>query len=236
MGQTGQGSVGIGRVLASRSAARSSSAKFRIALAELDSGAGYLSYLVNEANSAQTYFYFDLVYLPVPSGTIRTSDNAATEPPRLFLPRIDDFLRPLPRQLAVDMVCILTRCLIGGFRLDGTIFGNHFCAALTNEPKVFAVSTYQMRGYADKAGVSFLKSILFLCIGMILVGQTRLDFHDDTVGCPLDRCERSRDEIVEGLKRMRFDHEPCRREIDADMRDAIDSLLSLPLSGHHKTI
>lgn len=209
-------------------------ARVRVALAELDSGMGYLSYLVQEANRAQAYYYFDLVYLPIPSGTLRTDGDQDTGLPRLFLPRIDDFLRLLPRELRVDLVCILTRSMIGGFTKDGSLFGDYFAAALTNEPRVFAISTYQMRDYASQAGVPFLKAVLFLCVGMILVANTPLAFHNEVAGCPLDSCLSSRDEIIEGLRHMKFDHQPCRDQIkDTDggkMVQAIDTLLALPLS------
>ncbi len=211
--------------------------KVRVALVELESGVGHLPYLVAMANTAQSYYWFRLEYLPYPSGTFKyASDPSSTEPPRLFLPRIDDFLRPLPAQLDAKLVCVLTSALLGGFLNDGSLFGDYVSAGLPHEPRVSAISTHMIREYAREAGVPFIKAVLFVCIGVLLVSETPLDFHRQTVGCPLDSCEGNRKDLIVGLRHMRFDHQPCRERIvnwdGGAMLRAIDALLALPLSDH----
>jgi hypothetical protein len=73
--------------------------------------------------------------------------------------------------------------------------------------------------------------VFWQCIGVIL-NQQGLETHpedEEAVGCPLDFCF-NRDDIKVGLKKMRFDHEDCRSQIeDAGLLKAIDRLLKLEL-------
>jgi hypothetical protein len=75
---------------------RRARARVRVALADIDAKAGFLPALAAAANSAQGYFYFDVVHLPVPSGAVvkdlaSIMPRAAADdaPPQLYLPFLD---------------------------------------------------------------------------------------------------------------------------------------------------
>jgi hypothetical protein len=54
-----------------------------------------------------------------------------------------------------------------------------------------------------------------------------LGFHEETVGCFMDLCWE-RDDILVGLRKMRFDHRDCRDKIkDREQLAALDALLEL---------
>ena len=64
---------------------------------------------------------------------------------------------------------------------------------------------------------------------MIGAALNDIECHGETMGCLFDYCE-DRHDIVVGLKRMRFDHEPCRKLIrDPTQLAAIDALVAAKL-------
>ena len=215
-------------------------ASVRVALADLDSGSGFLPDLVSQANEAQTYFDFDVVYLPFPSGSVISGEGLAAlfgsspdedelaSASRLYLPSLDDLMLDAPSQLSVDVVCCLTRHLIA---VDSEI-NDLFTHRHRKAGNVRFVSTYGLRRYAKRAKVSFARALLFLCVAELLLQDERwsLKEHKETAGCPLDYCD-SRDDIVVSLTHIRFDHEPCRNKVqDVNLLEAVDALLEVELT------
>jgi hypothetical protein len=199
-------------------------AKVPVALVDFDANVDFLPALAAGANDAQVYYDFEVLYLPFPSGVVRPAyyDVTGADVPRFHLPELEGYLDKAPENLKVKFIC----CLTSGLIADGGECNDLFSAPLATNANVFAISTYGLRDYAKKARTSFAKATLFLCIAQILVAGP-LEYHAQTVGCPLDFCEK-RDEIVEGLKKMEFSHKECREKIkDEDMLEAIDALFTL---------
>lgn len=206
----------------------SKKAKVRVALLDIDSKIGFLPELARRVNAAQDYYNFEVVYVAVPSGYVRTdlSDN-----PQTFVPRLSEVLEPLPQQLHVDFVCGLTQHLIAG-GAKGDEYWNYFTSSIGESDSVFVVSTFDLRRYAREARKSFAKAVFSLCLSMLVASDPRwgIDFHKKTAGCLFDFCEK-RDDILVGLKKMKFDHEPCRSKIkDPVQLKAIDSFFALEFS------
>jgi hypothetical protein len=224
--------------------------KVKVALVDIDSGVGFLPELAERANAAQDYYHFRVSYPPVPTATIAAGYNKKTgvvTPAKFDLkhgaivegklvqitwaPRLDEILAGLPKTLKVDMACCLTANMIG----DGKEYDLFTCPLKANS-KVMLISTFDARRYAEKAGVSFEMAVLFLCLGQLLSSDPKLDlsFHDETAGCLMDYCD-DRDDVVVGLKHMKFDHTPCRDDVsDKKQLAAIDALLALEKPGRKK--
>lgn len=203
-------------------------AKVKVALLDIDSKVGFLPDLVRRVNDAQGYYNFEVVYVAVPSGYVRTD---LSEDPQTFVPRLKDVLQPLPQQLHVNFVCGLTQHLIAGGS-KGREYWNYFTSSVTDSDSIFVVSTFDLRRYAQKAKKSFAKAVFRLCLSMLVASDPRLDidFHKETTGCLFDFCE-NRDDILVGLKKMKFDHEFCRSKIkDSLQLAAIDSFFALDFS------
>jgi hypothetical protein len=202
--------------------------RVKIALVDIDSKAGFLPELVEAANSAQTYYEFQVFYLPVPSGIIRPGFPDGETLPQMFLPRLEPYLSETPERLGVDFVCCLTRCMVAG-EDEGSEFWNYFAAPLNSNSRVIVFSLFDLRDYAREAGVSFAKATLCLCLSMLVAMDPRwnIEHHKKTAGCLFDFCG-NREDIVVGLRKMRFDHASCRAKIkDPKQLAAIDALLAL---------
>ncbi|HXH43959.1 MAG TPA: CHAT domain-containing protein [Bradyrhizobium sp.] len=202
--------------------------KYKVALVDIDAKVGFLPDLAQAANQEQGYYHFEVVYLPVPSGYAREGlgDGVQT-----YLPRLATVLGSTPDLLSVDFVCCLTRNMVAT-EDDDMIDCNLFAAPLPGNDRVIAVSTFGLRDYARQAGVSFAKAVLAICLSMLVKSDERwaIEYHDDTVGCLFDYCE-NRDDIVVGLRKMRFDHKSCRDKIkDIDQLAAIDALAELDVA------
>lgn len=186
------------------------------------------------ANRAQTYFHFDLVHLPTPSGAVVNDFGSIVRtarrydpPPQFYLPFLDHYFRDLPKRFAADRVICLTKHLVAG-DFDGDTWWSLFTASSSSNARVTVMSTNELRAYARRAKVSYEKAVLFLAVGALLDALNRnVEYHDETCGCPLDFCE-DRDDVVKGLKHMRFDHEECRAKVrDKAQLAAVDALLAL---------
>jgi len=202
-------------------------ARVRVALADFNSGAGFLPDLVDVANSVQEYYDFDLIYLPFPSGAIvRGGFEEYPDVPRFSLTAIQDAMVTLPADLEVQVAIGLTKYLIAT-----ATYSDMFTEQHPLNRDVRFVSTYGVRDYASQADVSFARATLSLCLSELLRQDPRwkLEEHPETVGCLLDFCE-NRDDLVVSLKRMAFEHKACRSKVrDPDMLAAIDRLLGIEL-------
>ena len=196
--------------------------RFTVALDDIDSKVGFLPEFARAANKVQSYFRFKVAYSPVPAASFGRNSEGK---PILDLNRTEKYLADFPEQLGVDKVCFLTGAMIQHGDLDDL-----FASSVTSNPNVHVVSTYDMRQYARKAGVSFPKAVLTNVLAMLLATDERWDlrpFHPETVGCLLDYCD-NRDDIVESLKHMKFDHQACRGKVtDTKELEAIDTLLAI---------
>jgi hypothetical protein len=203
----------------------------KVALVDIDSKVGFLPDAVTLLNDSQSYYQFEVAYRTIPSGYVRSDIGSV---PQTFVPRLDDVLRPLPKELGVDYVCGLTQHPIAG-NINDEIYYNYFTSSITQTLDVFVISTYDLRRYAREADVPFSKAVLYLCLSMLLACDLRwgLDYHQKTHGCFLDLCEQRADIIV-GLKKGRFDHIACRKKIkESTQLEAIDAFWSLDFSESH---
>jgi hypothetical protein len=153
---------------------------------------------------------------------------------------LEEYLRTTPKDLNVDKVCCLTRCRVAGVFDNGKPFADYRYSALNSTEDVVIISTHKLREYAREAAVSYAKATLYICLSSIVASDVRYDkfiptasdtehpyIHQETAGCLFDECD-NRDDLVVGLKRMKFDHEKCRFKIkDPDHVAAIDALLAL---------
>ena len=193
--------------------------KVTVALMDIDSKVGFLPEIVQKANAAQKYFYLKVAYAPIPGGSFRDRKGAEKT---FVLERVKDYLKDLTGDLKADRVCCLTECMI-----DDGEESDLFASDIEENPNVSVISTFDLRRYSREANVPFAKSVLFLCLAMLTVNQPGLEFHKETAECMLDYCYE-RDDIVLGLKHMKFDHKFCRDQIkDAGLLRAIDTLLTL---------
>jgi hypothetical protein len=217
-------SVVVERTARSLDPTPSTPPRYRVALVDYDSKVAFLPDLVERVNAAQTYFQFSVAYLPIPSGAVRTDFDA----PQLYLPRIRDGLKNAAETLKVDMVCCLTRNYLAGEE-NGVAFWNYLGAPLDDESPVVAISTGPLRGFAQQAGVSFAKAVLYVCLSEAVLAEGRwpgLEYHKKTAGCMFDFCETHSD-IVIGLEKMAFTHDTCRGQIkDPRQLAAIDALIA----------
>jgi len=225
----GSGTIaGAPSVVVERTRAPSNDKRVKVALLDIDSKVGSLADLARLVNTAQEYYNFEVVYLPVPSGYVRIDLD---DDPQTFVPRLEGFLEPLPDQLQVEFVCCLTQNLIA-FVEGNAIRYNYFACSLTNNDKVSVVSTFDLRRYAKESKVPFAKAVFRLCLSMLVSSDPRwgIDFHAQTVGCLFDFCE-NRDDFVVGLKKNNFDHKECRDKIRDDSQlAAVDSFFALKFS------
>lgn len=210
-------------------------AKMRVALIDFDAKVGFLPDLIEQANRAQHYYNFEVNYIPLPSGTIRTDfvDKAGKATfPQLYLPVVEDYLAATPEDFNVDKVCCLTRCRIAGVDPKKGPFQDYRASALNSTEDVMAISVYKLKDYARQSSTSYAKAILYVCLGMVVATDKRLPkmIHSETAGCIFDNC-KNRDDIVVGLTSMKFDHAKCRGKIkDQEQLAAIDALLALDLA------
>lgn len=204
----------------------------RVALCDIDANAAFLPEIATKANAAQSYFNFEVQFLPVPAGaSIRLDEKKrqkTSEARTLVLSRIEKRLARLPASFGADQVCCLTRQLV-----DDGQWSDLFASSARTNPDVQVVSTYGVREYAAEAGVSYAGAIFTVCVSMVLARHIRLrKFHDETAGCLFDFCEERHD-IVVGLKKSRFDHEPCRKKVrakDPALLEAVDALIAAALT------
>jgi hypothetical protein len=216
---------GAPSILNERTRQDGSAAKCKVALIDIDSKVGFLPDLAQSSNSAQDYYYFEVVYLPVPSGYVRRDINYE---PQTYVPRLAATIESALITLDVDYACFLTSNLVATEE-DGTTYSNLFAATLPDNDYVSVVSTFDMRKYAREAGQPFAKSVLMVCLSMLVEADPRWDIqrHMKTVGCLFDYCG-TRSEIVVGLRKMKFDHQHCRNLIkDKAQLKAIDALAEL---------
>src|SRR3989442_898433 len=193
---------------------------FRVALVDIDAKVADLPDLIEKTNAVQSFYQFRIAYPPTPSGSFHVQGE---HQPTMYIPRVKDYFAEFPKKLDSDYVCCLTACQID----DGEV-ADLLIATLGDRKNVSIVSTFGLRGYSREAEVNFDKAVLFLCLGSLLAMDERwdLEFHDETAGCILDYCDELND-LVEGLKHMKFDHDRCRSQIkDEKQLQAIDSLLS----------
>jgi hypothetical protein len=205
-------------------------ARCRVGLVDIDSNVGFLPELVKAANESQEYYSFRLIYLPPPSGYARFDLGL----PQTFVPVLADLFEKRRVELGEHFLCCLTKNLIAG---EG--YSNFFASAEESGGRVSFISTFDLRKYAEESGRSFAMACLSLCLSMLLMGDARWNIrpHEKTYGCFFDFCSR-RDDIVTWLRKLQFDHKPCRGRIrDNDQLRAIDSLLRIevpdPRSGQN---
>jgi hypothetical protein len=198
--------------------------KVKVALIDIDAKVGFLPDLAHLVNEAQTYYNFEVAYLPVPSGYVRTDLG---DDPQTSVPRLERFMFPLLDELNVNFICGLTQNLIAG-----EAYYNLFASSLGKNNQVFVESTFDLRRYAQQAEIPFAKAVFRLCLGMLVACDRRwgLEYHRKTAGCLFDFCGH-RDDIVLGLKKTKFDHERCRTKIkDTAQLEAIDRIFALPFA------
>ncbi|SCY85066.1 CHAT domain-containing protein [Rhizobium sp. NFACC06-2] len=208
-------------VIASAALDAADQRKIKVAIVDFDAKAGFLPELVEVANKAQTYYEFRVAYIPLPSDYLRTDEK---EDGQTYVPRLRSYLEPMAAKLEVDHVCCLTQHMVA----NETHF-NLFMSALTDERRVMVVSTKDLRKFAAEADTSFAKTVFSLCLSAVMWADKRwgLEYHQETAGCPMDYCE-VRSHITVGLRKMKFDHEPCRSKIhDEQMLAALDALAAL---------
>lgn len=210
-------------------------AQVRVALIDFDAKVGFLPDLVEQANKVQHYYNFEVNYLPLPSGAIKTDfigKDVKVDSPQLYLPSVEDYLITTPEDLNVNKVCCLTGCRIAVMDEEEGLLLDLRYSALNNSEDVAAISVYMLRDYAEQASISYAKAILYICLSYVVASDERLPkmIHDETFGCLFDDCG-NRDDLVVGFERMKFDHPKCRRKIkNKEQLAAIDSLLALEIS------
>jgi len=201
----------------------------KVALINLDTSHVFLSTIAKAANQAQNYYQFQVANISTDREKYVRTSRSASKNPQTFLSSLAGEVQDLPKKLEVDLVCLLTENLIS-FEEQGSLHFNFFCADI-NE-KCFAISTYNLSEYAEKANTNLPKAILFLTLGMLVAMESKwaIHYHDVIAGCLFDRCT-DHTSIVEGLRKMKFEHEECRRKVQNPFQlQAIDKLLALDLS------
>ncbi len=201
----------------------------KVAFINLDTKLSFLPALAQLANQVQDYYHFQVADISIANEKFVRKSSFASDTPQTFLPDLVEYVQDLPQALGVDLVCCLTENLIA-FEINGSSHFNFFCADI--DKSCFAISTYNLSKYAQKANTNRPKSILFLTLGMLVAMESKwtIDYHDEIEGCLFDKCiEHS--SIVAGLSKMKFVHPACRRKIQNPIQlKTIDKLLALDLS------
>jgi hypothetical protein len=207
-------------------------AKVRVALADIDANVGFLPDFVEEVNRRQSYYAFQVSYIPIPAGSFRYPPKGEHGPRSLclYLPYLEAYLGSMPEKLDVDIVFCLTKRMVAQEEPDGVIW-DYFSSRLNITKMVSAISTVGLRKYAAQANISFAKSVVYLFLAMLIVSGKRWKeaFHRETASCPLDYCD-NRDDLVKGLSHLKFDHVKCRAKIkNPDELRALDAIVDLLL-------
>lgn len=209
----------------------------RVSIADLDSGVGFLPELITKANNCQAFFLFRVDYLPIPGGYEVTDASSAaslglrvdgTFYPHTYADRLSTVLANAPERLNVSYICCLTKNLLMS-QGDGVLEGELFSTEVPSNKSVSLVSTYNLRSFAVKAGISFAAATLRLCLGQVLATMVNIDFHSETASCLFDDCD-NRTDVVEMLQSESLTHEPCRTCVetyDPELLVAVNALLRL---------
>jgi CHAT domain len=207
-------------------------AKVRVALVDIDSNVEFLPEFVVEVNRRQSYYAFQVSYPPFPAVSFRfppTGTEVERSRRSLYLPSLETYLSSLREILQVEIVFCFTRELVAQQETTGVIW-DYFSSRLNTAKMVSAISTFRLRAYAQQAGTSYAKAVMYLCLAMLIVsGKPELTFHKETAGCPLDYCD-NRDDILVGLSRLNFDHAQCRARVtNPEELAALDAIVELLL-------
>jgi hypothetical protein len=132
----------------------------RVALVDIDAQVEQLPELVHRANESQSYYDFQVVYLPAP----------APAGDQVVLQDLEPFLKRVLRDLDVDRVCYLTRRLVRG--VDPAAAGSQI-ESIPGNPFLIAVSTHQLRGAAAAVGVPFAPAVFRRCLAVLVAGDGR---------------------------------------------------------------
>ena len=82
----------------------------RVALCDIDAKVAWLPEVAAAANAVQSYFEFEVEFLPVPAGSIVRKKGVRKD--CLLLSRIEQHLAHTPESFGADLVCCLTRHLV----------------------------------------------------------------------------------------------------------------------------
>ncbi len=214
-----------------------------VALWDLNSRSGQLPEVINLINSAQPLFtFFELQGAPLPTGLIgppqRVEDwvrarlhkrgKRLTKKMRETLGAPGDnfianefykYARVVHKRIGVDYTVGITQSMIAGDD-QGEIFWNYFTASRDH---LLVTSTYDLRGYARKAGRSFEVALMMLVVAQLLVEMnSRLTFHQDT-GCIFD-FNSDRASVIESIRALKIDDD-CLSKISDKYRQAALAML-----------
>lgn len=201
-----------------------------VGILDLGARVSGLPRLIARMNEAQDRMVFLEVQTPVPAGMIKTGKTLVAEFEReVGRPLRADEQQDVGRNMLVDEFLTFAESvrqkneldsLIGitpamlAFREGDRTFWNYF--SYGNSGPLSVVSTFELRGYAARAGRPFEAAVGMLIVAQLISTRNHLAFHAETRGCALDFNE-DRESLVESIRPMRFDDQ-CLKAIAA--RDA----------------
>ena len=126
--------------------------------------------------------------------------------------------------LNADLVACLTRYPLA-FERGNKIHFNYVSSPSSIDERFMFISTHLLYGFTREAKCTFEKGIAYIMLSQLLVYFTNLGYHEKTCGCPMDFCE-TRSDMVEGLKRMKFCPECFGKIEDANLKEAVQAVLT----------
>jgi ABC-type uncharacterized transport system substrate-binding protein len=188
-------------------------ARVKVALIDIDSQVDQLPELIHLANASQSYYDFQVVYLP--------AQTLATASDQVVLRDIEPLLLRAMRELDVDRICYLTRRLVRG--ADSVGPRSHVGSSPGN-PFLVAVSTYQLRGAAAGVGVPFAQAVFRRCLAVLVASDGRWSIR-------LQSSDGSSPSLLSGGMDARLFHQLCTNQIkDVEQLSAVDRLLDLSVA------
>lgn len=171
---------------------------YRVALFDVDNGVGNILLLGEELNKIQDIFYFISPAIPMSTNVIQSIDgieNFAT----YLLP---SSIYKKHGLLNADIAIIATSYPLA-FKEGSSTLYNYYSGPSHEDERFMFVSIDQLYSYAKEAECTFEQGLVNIIVGQLLVYFTKLGYHEETRGCPMDFCE-IRHDIVESLRKRRF--------------------------------
>lgn len=210
-----------------------------VGLWELGTHAGYLPWLIEQLNAAQTLFTFFKIQAAIPSGIVSRPERVKAWARRLeeqgyIMPLGDsggiaeniiaeDFYgraELVRKEIGVDYLVGVTSSMVAGSE-DGEVYWNHLAVS---HGRTILASAHGMHALAQKAGRPYEVAIGMIAVAQLLVTlNSRLDYHKDR-GCIFDYNLRHA-AIVKSIRRPMIE-DYCHDLMAPRYRDAAEALVA----------
>lgn len=200
---------------------RGRAARSRIAVVSLDSGLRGLNRWLDGLTTVQSMFLFERRSMGPPARSIGHVEGEM----QLKVYRLtDDFQQAMIVSGDKAVVGVTRETL--AFEKGEDIFYNHLAAPSSMDERIGFLSVANLAARAKAAGVTKRAAFAYTLTSHLTWQLGNLEFHEDTVGCPMDYTE-DHDDIVHGLRDGRFCAD-CEAEFGKqDKKPLLDALRAM---------